>query len=82
MYEGKPDQAVGLLKEAASAPHPDPRWSFHLAVAYVRLGELDKARVALEQARAGDLDHQLLTKMDRQLLADLEKKLGPGPANR
>jgi tetratricopeptide (TPR) repeat protein len=82
VYEGKPDQAVGLLKEAASAPHPDPRWSFHLAVAYVRLGELDKARVALEQARAGDLDHQLLTKMDRQLLADLEKKLGPGPANR
>ncbi|MGA2030684.1 MAG: tetratricopeptide repeat protein [Thermoguttaceae bacterium] len=76
MYEGKLDEAVGLLKEAAGTPHPDPRFSFHLAVAYARRGDLDKARAALQQARRGDLDHQFLTAMDRQLLADLEKKLG------
>ena len=65
-----------VLQEAAQAPSPDPRYCFHLAVAYGRLGQLDKARAALQQARAADLDHQLLTKTDRQLLAELEKKLG------
>ena len=75
-YEGKPEQAVGLLEEAASVPHADPRWLFHLAVAQARLGDLEKAGAALQQARDGELDHQLLTAMDRQLLADLEKKLG------
>jgi tetratricopeptide (TPR) repeat protein len=76
VYDGKAEQAVGLLKQAASAPRPDPRSSFHLAIAYARLGDTEKARAALKQARAGDLDHQLLTKMDRQQLADLEKKVG------
>jgi tetratricopeptide (TPR) repeat protein len=76
LHDGKPDQAVGLLQEATQVPSPDPRWCFHLAVACGRLGQLDKGRAALQQARAGDLDHLLLTKTDRQLLADLEKKLG------
>jgi len=75
-YDGKPDQALALLQQAAQAPVPDPRYSFHLAVACGRLGQLDQGRAALQKARAGDLDHQLLTKMDRQLLAELEKKLG------
>jgi tetratricopeptide (TPR) repeat protein len=75
-YDGKPDQAVGVLKLATQTPNPDPRYYFHLAVAYGRLGQLDQGRAALQQARAGDLEHQVLTKMDRQLLAELEKKLG------
>ena len=45
-------------------------------MAYGQLGQFDEARAALRQARVADLDHQLLTKKDRQLLADLEKKLG------
>jgi Flp pilus assembly protein TadD len=75
-YDGKPDQAVGILQEATRLPSPDPRYYFHLAVAYGRLEQLDKARAALQQALAADLDHQLLTKADRQLRTDLEKKLG------
>ncbi len=75
-FDGKPDQAVGMLKAAAHVPSPDPRYCFHLAVAYGQLGQFDEGRVALRQARVADLDHQLLTKKDRQLLADLEKKLG------
>jgi hypothetical protein len=47
-----------------------------LAAVHEKLGQLDQARAALQQARAGDLDRQLLTKMDRQLLADLTKRLG------
>ena len=76
-YDGKPDQALGALQAAAQAPNPDPRYCFHLAVACGRLGQLDKARAALQQARAADLEHQLLTKKDRQLLADLERQLAP-----
>ena len=64
-----------LLPGGGETPNPDPRYSFHLAVVYARLGQLDKARAALQQARAADLDHHLLTKKDRQLLAELEKKL-------
>jgi len=74
-FGGKPDQALELLQQAAQSPGADPRFYFHLAVAYGELGQLEQARAALQQARDGDLDHQLLTKTDRQLLADLEKKL-------
>ncbi|MGO9112643.1 MAG: tetratricopeptide repeat protein [Thermoguttaceae bacterium] len=75
-FDGKPDEAMPLLQEAAQSPIPDPRFGFHLAVACGQLGQLDKARAALQQARAADLDHQLLTKADRQLLVKLDKKLG------
>ena len=77
VFNGQPEKAVELLKEAASVPRPDPRCCFHLAVAYDRLGDLEKARAALKQARNGRLERQVLTKMDRKLLAELEKKLGP-----
>jgi len=75
-FDGKPDQAFASLQEAAQAPIPDPRLFFHLAVVCGKLGQLDQARAAFQQARSADLDHQLLTKTDRQLLADLEKRFG------
>jgi tetratricopeptide (TPR) repeat protein len=76
IFDGKPDLAVELLKEAASVPRPDPRCCFHLAVAYDRVGDAEQARAALKKARAGDLDRQVLTAMDRKLLLELDKKLG------
>jgi tetratricopeptide (TPR) repeat protein len=75
-FSGKPDQALTALEEAIQAPILDPRWQFHLAVVCGQLGELERARAALKLARSGNLDRQLLTKVDRRLLADLEKKLG------
>ena len=74
--DGKGGSGRGPVARGGPIASPDPRWFFHLAVAYGRLGQLEKGRAALQQARAGDLEHQLLTKTDRQLLADLEKKLG------
>jgi tetratricopeptide (TPR) repeat protein len=76
VFDGKPELAVELLKEAASVPRPDPRYCFHLAVAYDRLGDAQQARAALKKARAGDLERQVLTATDRKLLVELEKKLG------
>jgi tetratricopeptide (TPR) repeat protein len=75
-FDGKTDLALAVLEEAVRAPSPDPRYWLHLAAVHEKLGQLDQARAALQQARAGDLDRQLLTKMDRQLLADLTKRLG------
>ena len=74
VFEKKPDEAVPLLEEAAAMPQADPRYSFHLAVAYDRAGQAEKARAALLAARKGNLTRQVLTPLDRQMLADLEKK--------
>ncbi|MCD4726618.1 MAG: tetratricopeptide repeat protein, partial [Pirellulales bacterium] len=74
VFDDKPDEAVPLLEEAAATPQADPRYHFHLAVAYDRIGEAEKARAALLAARKGNLTRQVLTPLDRQMLADLEKK--------
>jgi Flp pilus assembly protein TadD len=74
VFQGQPADAVPLLQEAAALPQADPRYYFHLAVAYDRAGETDKARAALRTARNRDLTRQVLTPLDRQMLADLEKK--------
>jgi tetratricopeptide (TPR) repeat protein len=74
-YDGKPERAELVLQTAAQSPNPDPRYCFHYAVVCAKLGDLDRARKALRQARDSDLDHQLLTKKDRQLLAGLEKQV-------
>ncbi len=80
-YDGKAEQAVKLLQTACDDPNPDPRYLFHLAVVRARLNQLDKARAALRKARDADLEHQVLTKKDLQLLADLERQLGQSTKN-
>jgi tetratricopeptide (TPR) repeat protein len=72
---GKTDQAAQLLHDATRSPDPDPRYHFHLAVAYDRLGEVGKAREELAKARRGELSRSILTATDRKLLADLDAKL-------
>ena len=64
-----------LLEEAAATPNADPRYSFHLAVAYDRVGATAQARAALRAARNGKLTNRVLTPTDQQMLAELQKKL-------
>jgi len=75
VYDQKAEQAVYFLKTAATALNPDPRYYFHLAVAYHRMGAADEARQALKKAQDGNLDNVILTPADRQLLRELEQKL-------
>jgi tetratricopeptide (TPR) repeat protein len=77
VFDGKPGEAVPLLQEAAAMPQADPRHQFHLAVAYDRAGEAEKARAAWTTARKGNLASLLLTPLDRQMLTELEKKFNP-----
>jgi tetratricopeptide (TPR) repeat protein len=75
VLEDDPDEAVELLEEATAVPSPDPRYHFHLAVAYQRVGSLEKARKALEQARNNDLANFTLTTAEQRMLKELEKSL-------
>jgi len=74
LLDGKAREAVGLLEEA-SAVVSDPRYLFHLALAYQRTGDPDKARVVLDRAHDGNLTRKTLTETDRRLLAELEAEL-------
>jgi tetratricopeptide (TPR) repeat protein len=75
VYGGKSKQAVPFLETAAFSRGADPRFHFHLAVAHVRNGDLDKARDSLQEANRGDLKNKFLTEMDLQLLDELQEKL-------
>ena len=75
VYAGKPEQAVPFLEAAAFSSASDPRYHFHLAVAYNRTGNADKARNALREATGGNLKNEFLTEMDLLLLAELEEEL-------
>jgi len=75
VHAKKPDQALPWLKTAAASPAADPRYHFHLAVAYHQLGKAEKARDALKKAREGNLEGQILTLVDRKWLAELNRDL-------
>jgi tetratricopeptide (TPR) repeat protein len=76
-HEKQWQDAAALLQQASALPEADPRYAFHLALAYQRAGEKDKAREALARAQKGQLNRKILTPMDRQLLSELEQKLKP-----
>ncbi|MHB8956950.1 MAG: tetratricopeptide repeat protein [Pirellulaceae bacterium] len=70
---GRFDQARTFLDAATWDPAADPRFFFHLAAACHRLGETEKARQAFEHARANQLERQILTPSDQELLAGLNE---------
>ena len=74
VLEGKPGDAVPLLEQAAASTLSDPRYHFHLAVAYDRAGRSDQARAAYRTALKNHLTRQILTPSDNEMLADLKKK--------
>jgi tetratricopeptide (TPR) repeat protein len=76
VYQGRTAEALTTLEKAAVTPPHDPRHVFHLAVAYNRSGNPDKAKAALERARRMNLDRQILVESDRKQLAELEQNFG------
>lgn len=71
---GRPQEAVQLLASAASGRDADPRYHFHLALAYQDLQMPDKARQELATATKNNLEQQILTPTDRQALSQLRSK--------
>jgi tetratricopeptide (TPR) repeat protein len=72
---GDVPQAVKTLEQAVAEPSSDPRFYFHLAVAYDRNGAADDARRTLTNALSSGLESSVLTKQDKQLLGELKRKL-------
>ncbi|MBN1910415.1 MAG: tetratricopeptide repeat protein [Pirellulales bacterium] len=75
LLEGQPKEAAALFEEATAGLQNDPRCDFHLALAYDRTGDLDKARKALRRAEEHDLGSQVLTRTEQRLLEELTQKL-------
>ena len=72
LEKGRADEAVALLEEAAAIPDADPRFVFHLAVAYHRTGEGDRARDTFARVDRQALERHVLTEKDYQYLGELE----------
>jgi tetratricopeptide (TPR) repeat protein len=80
LYDGKPSEAVPLLEKAVSAAKrtgPDPRYRFHLALAYDRLEKKQQAGEVLRKSREDGLTNNILTPTDQKLLQELEQKQRP-----
>ena len=75
VHDGRPEDAVKILQQAAAAPRADPRYHFHLAVALQRVGDVVEARTAYQTALDKNLRRQMLTETDERLLEELEKLL-------
>ena len=78
-YSGKADTGREAAPDGhAKLPNPDPRFRFDLAAAYARARARSTwpAKCFAKPARA-ILEELVLTRKDRQPLAELEKELGP-----
>lgn len=73
---GKTAEAGEILEKVSSGPDRDPRYFLHLAAAYARLGETEKAQTALTASLEGGLAGEILTVGDRSLLEETKTKLG------
>jgi tetratricopeptide (TPR) repeat protein len=75
ILKGQPDQALDLLQAAIGVSDADPRFRFHLALAYRDLNDLPQAKNELQLALDKDLARQILTPTEQDLLAKLRLTL-------
>jgi tetratricopeptide (TPR) repeat protein len=76
LHLGKNNEAVSLLEQVVKlAGDTDPRFHFHLSVAYDRVGDIQDARRALAKAHALGLTDNYLSSLERDLLAQLDQRL-------
>ena len=79
LHQGKAREAAALLEEAISAQANDPRFFFHLSLAYDQLGLPDKARQALKSAQDRGLKTSYLSRLEWTQLQSLEQRLSTRP---
>jgi tetratricopeptide (TPR) repeat protein len=82
LLEGKADQALPLLEEAAGASASDPRSLLHLAMAYDRIGKAEEAARATAKARERGVEEQILTENEKKWLAQLNGKFPPAKSSK
>ena len=72
VYTGDAEEAEKFLITAA-AESDDPRYRFHLALAYQGAGKVEDAKRELEGALSANLEDYQLTKTDQQYLEDIKQ---------
>jgi tetratricopeptide (TPR) repeat protein len=77
IFDDQSSKAIEFLKAAVDGPDADPRYRFHLALAYKDVNEIEKARSELEQALQKNLDKQILTPTEQNMLSELRSILTP-----
>jgi len=75
LHQGKLPEAVELLSDLVVGPNVDPRYHFHLALAYYRSGKTDEARASFERTRSSGLHVRSLTPTQRALWLELLESL-------
>ncbi|MFM9117981.1 MAG: tetratricopeptide repeat protein, partial [Planctomycetota bacterium] len=75
---GRAGEAIRYLEEAIRGLRPDPRFRFHLAIAYREIRQLTKARELFAQARGEEAALGVLTSFERTAWGRLMKEFGGG----
>ena len=75
IYQNRPAEAIPLLEFAIRTNRNDPRFAFHLAAAHFQLNDLEKATRYFRESIAADLESQILTETDRQLISEMRTLL-------
>ena len=76
LLSGDAVAAVRFLEIATQGSNVDPRFEFHLALAFYEQGNHDRARQHFQKAIQGQLESQVLTDWDVRMLAQLRKNFG------
>lgn len=72
---GQPAEARAILNQVLTDFGGNARYYFHLAAASLRAGNIDEAKAAMEEARIRNINGELLTPGERELLRMLESTL-------
>lgn len=78
VHLGRVEEGIPLLEYTLTSDNVDARYHFHLAVAYLRTNQVEKAREQLAKADELKLEQQILTSEDRTMLKSLRNDLLSG----
>lgn len=73
LSDGKVAEALPLLERAADPKDADPRNRLHLAAAYLRSGNPEKAKQVYRKFKAAVVDERLFTPGERQMTDELDR---------
>jgi len=75
LAQGHVDKAIEMLQRTTLEPPVDPRFHFHLALAYHKAGSQGDAREALAKALDGGVHTKTLSQYEHRELSALEEQL-------
>lgn len=81
LAQGDHDEAIGSLERAVARIDVDPRYYFHLAVAYLRADRIADASSAYRKAMDRRLGDAVLTAADREWLQELKNGIAAQTAS-